>query len=211
MNSQQWQVGLTSYHLKIIAALTMLIDHVGHVFYPEVEWLRIIGRVSFPLFVWLLVQGEAHTKSIWRYGARLGVLALISQPVYQAAFDIDQLNVLVQLLIGLVCLRALRQPKKLAVPMVVGCMLLSVIVPLGYSLYGMGLLLLTRYFRNDISSWLSWIGYHTVWALLGVPGQLPVIFVPLLFTAFNGERGSRARWFYGFYPGHLLLLALASE
>ncbi|MEL6354117.1 MAG: TraX family protein [Cyanobacteria bacterium J06627_28] len=203
--------GLTSYHIKLIAALTMLIDHIGHVFYPEADILRVVGRVSFPLFVWLLVQGEAHTKNIWRYGIRLGVLSLISQPFYAAAFAIDQLNVLVQLLIGLVCLRSLRQPKQLAIPVAVCCILLTIVVPLGYGLYGMGLVLLTRYFRNDVSSWLRWIGYHIVWALLGLTGQLPVIFVPLLFTAFNGERGQRARWFYGFYPGHLLLLALASS
>ncbi|MEL7228229.1 MAG: TraX family protein, partial [Cyanobacteria bacterium J06576_12] len=86
--------GLTGYHLKLIAALTMLMDHVGYVFYPDVEVLRVIGRVSFPVFVWLLVQGEAHTKNVWRYGARLGMLALVSQPVYNAAFDVSQLNIL---------------------------------------------------------------------------------------------------------------------
>lgn len=202
--------GLTSYHLKLIAALTMVIDHVGYVFYPEVEWLRVVGRVSFPLFVWLLVQGESHTRNVWRYGVRLGVLGLISQPVYQTAFDINQLNVLVQLLIGLVCLRALRQPVNLAVPVVVACFLASAVLPMGYGVYGMGLVLLTRYFRHRFLCWLGWVGYHIVWALWGLTGQLPVILVPLLFIAFNGRRGAVARWFYGFYPGHLLILALAS-
>ena len=65
--------GLTSYHLKLIAALTMVVDHIGVLFYPHLDWLRMIGRVSFPLFIWLLTQGEAHTKDIWRYGLRLGL------------------------------------------------------------------------------------------------------------------------------------------
>jgi len=200
--------GLTSYHLKILAAVTMLIDHIGVVFYPEVSLLRLVGRMSFPLFVWLLVQGEAHTKNVWRYGMRLGVLALISQPVYKAAFDVSQLNILVLLLIGLVCLRALRQPLSWAVPIVIASALAVEILPLGYGVYGLGLILLTRWFRPNRTGWMGWIGYHLFWAILGYANQLPVIFVPFLFTAFNGRRGPTARWFYGFYPGHLLLLAL---
>ena len=63
--------GLTNYHLKLLAAATMVIDHVGVVFYPDNDWLRIVGRISFPLFVWLLVQGETHTRNVWQYGLRL--------------------------------------------------------------------------------------------------------------------------------------------
>lgn len=204
--------GLTSYHLKIIAALTMLVDHIGVVFYPETAWLRIVGRVSFPLFVWLLVQGETHTSNAWRYGWRLGVLALVSQPVYQAAFDTDQLNILVLLLIGLVCLRWLRSPLQWAtVLVVIASALIVEILPLGYGVYGLGLVLLTRYFRPSLLGWMSWIGYHLLWVLMGSTNQLPVIGVPLLFMTFNGQRGPAARWFYGFYPGHLLLLALMSR
>ncbi len=94
----QFMTGLTSYHLKLIAALTMLVDHIGVVFYPDLDWLRVIGRISFPLFIWLLVQGESHTKDIWRYGLRLGLLGLISQPIYQVTFDTEYLNILFLLL-----------------------------------------------------------------------------------------------------------------
>lgn len=203
--------GLTGYHLKLIAALTMLMDHVGYVFYPDVEVLRVIGRVSFPVFVWLLVQGEAHTKNVWRYGARLGMLALVSQPVYNAAFDVSQLNILVQLMLGLACLRALRLQLEQAIPVVAMSILVAGVLPLGYGIYGMGLVLLIRYFRSGFLWWICWVGYHLCWALLGLENQLPVILVPVLFMAFNGERGSKARWFYGFYPGHLLVLALMSR
>ena len=203
--------GLTSYHIKLIAALTMLVDHIGFIFYPEVDALRTIGRFSLPLFVWLLVQGEAHTKNVWRYGVRLGALALVSQPFYQAAFGLSQLNVLVQLLLGLICLRALRQRLVLAVPLVAITIVATGLLPLGYGLYGMGLVLLTRCFRPRLWWWACWVSYHVCLAFFGFSGQLPVIFVPIFFTAFNGRRGPAARWFYVFYPGHLLLLALLSQ
>lgn len=200
--------GLTSYHLKLIASLTMLVDHIGVLFYPDLGWLRVIGRVSFPLFVWLLVQGEAHTKDIGRYGLRLGLLGIISQPIYQLAFGTEQLNILFQLLVGLVCLRVARQQPALAVPVWIAAMLLTEGLGISYGSYGMILILLIRYFRSNLLWWLAWVGFHLIWARYAGWFQLPATVVPLLFMAFNGQLGPKARWFYGFYPGHLALLAL---
>ena len=200
--------GLTSYHLKLIAALTMLVDHIGVVFYPDLDWLRVIGRVSFPLFVWLLVQGEARTKDVWRYGLRLGLLGLISQPIYRLTFDLEQLNILFLLLIGLVCLRVTRQQPALMFPVWAAAVLIAEALNVSYGGYGIVLILLIRYFRPDRFWWLAWVGFHLIWAWYAGPFQLPVIAVPLLFVAFNGQRGPKARWFYGFYPGHLALLGL---
>ncbi|MGB3292779.1 MAG: TraX family protein [Phormidesmis sp.] len=200
--------GLTSYHLKVIAALTMLVDHIEVVFYPDLDWLRVIGRISFPLFVWLLVQGEAYTKDIKRYGLRLGLLGLISQPVYQIAFDVEHPNILFLLLIGLACLRVTRQHPVLMAPVWTLAVLITEVLNISYGGYGIVLILLTRYFRPNFLWWLAWVGFQLIWAWYAGPFQLPVIGVPLLFMAFNGQRGPKARWFYGFYPGHLALLAL---
>lgn len=200
--------GLTSYHLKLIAALTMLVDHVGVLFYPDVDWLRAIGRVSFPLFVWLLVQGEARTKNIWRYGLRLGLLGLVSQPIYQITFDAERLNILFQLLIGLACLRLARQCPEWTLPVWIAGALIAEALNVSYGSYGIILILLTRYFRPNFPWWLAWVGFHLIWTQVAGPFQLPAIGVPLLFMAFNGQRGPKARWFYGFYPGHLALLTL---
>ncbi len=200
--------GLTSYHLKLIAAITMLVDHIGVVFFPDIIWLRVIGRVSFPLFIWLLMQGEAHTKNIWRYGLRLGLLGLVSQPIYQIAFDTGQLNILFQLLIGLVCLRVTRQRPAVMLPVWILGALVAEALDISYGSYGIILILLIRYFRPHLLWWLVWVDFHLVWSLYAGSFQLPAIAVPLLFMAFNGQRGPKARWFYGFYPGHLALLAL---
>jgi hypothetical protein len=55
---------------------------------------------------------------------------------------------------------------------------------------------------------LVWVGFHLIWTRYAGTFQLPAVVVPLLFIAFNGQRGPKARWFYGFYPGHLALLTL---
>ncbi|MBD2258319.1 TraX family protein [Pseudanabaena sp. FACHB-2040] len=205
------QRGLSSFHIKLLAAITMLIDHIGAVLYPEVDWLRAIGRISFPLFVWLLVQGEAHTRDIWRYGLRLVLLGLISQPIYQLTFGVTDLNILFQLSVGLVCLRLARQWPDLQILVWLAGAAVTEVLNMNYGSYGIVLVLLTRYFRPNFAWCLVWVGFHLVWARFMGPFQLPAAVIPLFFFWANGQRGPKARWFYAFYPGHLALLALIAR
>lgn len=203
--------GLTSYHIKLLAAATMVVDHIGVVFYPEANWFRMVGRISFPLFVWLLVQGEQYTRNVGRYSLRLAVLGLVSQPFYQLALNVERPNILFQLLISLICLRLTRHFPTFAVAIWLLGAGLAELLEISYGSYGIALVVMTRYFRRDLRWWLVWTGVHLGWAWLAGPFQLPVIGVPLVFWLTNGQRGEQARWFYGFYPGHLALLWLAEE
>ncbi|MEG2295239.1 MAG: TraX family protein, partial [Oscillospiraceae bacterium] len=54
---------MTSFHLKLIAIITMFIDHIGAVLFPYHGSFRLIGRISFVLFAFLLVQGFIHTSN----------------------------------------------------------------------------------------------------------------------------------------------------
>lgn len=198
---------LSSYHLKLIAALTMLLDHAGAILYPETDWLRTVGRISFPLFLWLLIQGEKHTRDVWRYGLRLGLLGLLSQPIYQFAFDTTQLNVLFHLLVGLACLHVTRKQPELTWIVWISAALGTEILNISYGSYGIVLLVLFRYFQPSSLWWLVWIGVNLLYVIPFGTFQLPVIVVPLLFLLFNGQRGPQIRWFYGFYPGHIAALA----
>ena len=49
--------------LKIIGAVSMFIDHVGVLFFPRVLFLRIIGRLAFPIFAYLIAEGCRHTNN----------------------------------------------------------------------------------------------------------------------------------------------------
>lgn len=71
-------------HLKLIACMSMLIDHIGYVLFPEAELLRIIGRIAMPIFAFFIGEGCLHTRDRKKYFLRLFVLALICQAVYIA-------------------------------------------------------------------------------------------------------------------------------
>ena len=72
--------------LKLIAILSMAIDHVGSAFFPQYPVFRWIGRLAFPIFAYCLTVGLLYTHDIKRYLIRLSVFALVSQPFYIFAF-----------------------------------------------------------------------------------------------------------------------------
>ena len=73
---------LNTSFLKVLALLLMLTDHLGVTLFPSVPELRMIGRMAFPLYAWCLVVGSVKTRNPLRYGLRLLLLAIISQPLY---------------------------------------------------------------------------------------------------------------------------------
>jgi len=77
---------MNAFALKIIALVTMIIDHIGAVF-PETFGFefRVIGRVAFPIYVFLIAEGFRHTKHPGKFLARLFVFAIVSEPVFDWA------------------------------------------------------------------------------------------------------------------------------
>jgi hypothetical protein len=89
--------------LKIIAIVTMLVDHVGNILYPDLLFLQMIGRLSFPIFAYLIVLGVESTKKPLKYMVTLLVFAVVSQVPYFLAFEIqpfERLNILFSLLLS---------------------------------------------------------------------------------------------------------------
>src|SRR5574343_1078786 len=74
------------FFLKLVAIITMIIDHVGAIFFPHIWWFRLIGRLCFPLFGYLLATGFDKTSNKFNYALRLGIFAIISQYFYNLAF-----------------------------------------------------------------------------------------------------------------------------
>lgn len=98
--------------LKQIALLLMIIDHAGVVLLNDSEWYelcRILGRLAFPIYAFLLAEGYVHTRSIWNYAKRMFIFALISEVVFDYAifgtwFYPGHQNVFFTLLFGLAAL-----------------------------------------------------------------------------------------------------------
>ena len=132
--------GLNSFQLKCIAIVTMLIDHFAVVVlagmympyvvnnvldlsaipqnavyaYYLVVPLRIIGRIAFPIFAFLLVQGFIHTKNIKKYIGRLFIFCLISEiphdlALYNKVLEFSLQNVFFTLLIGIISLSTIKK------------------------------------------------------------------------------------------------------
>ncbi len=74
--------GLSANQLKVIAALTMLIDHVGMILFPSIRLFRIIGRISFPIFSFMIYEGCKYTRNKKRYLLQIFIIGIFTTAVY---------------------------------------------------------------------------------------------------------------------------------
>jgi hypothetical protein len=97
---------LNAADLKYLAAALMLIDHFGMIFFPQLRALRMIGRLSMPIWAFFIAQGALKTHSPGKYALRLAIFALVSEPCYDLArfgqlWETSMQNVGITLLLGL--------------------------------------------------------------------------------------------------------------
>lgn len=118
----------TSFSLHILAMVTMLCDHLWGTVVPGNDWLTCVGRLAFPIFAFLLVEGYFHTRNLKRYVRRLFLFALLSEIPFNLAigsslFHPFHQNVLWTFLmaIGLIHWNEKGKEKQLWVRILVGC------------------------------------------------------------------------------------------
>lgn len=103
--------GLSSFDLRVIAMMAMLLDHIGYGTAVSI-WLRVAGRVAFPIFAFLAVEGVLHTQNIKEYGKRLLIFAIVSEVPYNLMIsrriaNLEANNVIWILLAGVMSVHAL--------------------------------------------------------------------------------------------------------
>ena len=204
--------GLTGSDLKWIAIITMAIDHLGAVLFPELIWMRYIGRISFPIFCFMLVEGFHHTSNLKKYFLRLSVFALISEIPYDLAFYQtvwypERQNVFFTLMIGLGLLWIWCREKEpvFKVGILIVAMWIAEILHTDYHGYGVLLIALFQFVREKNKIWLAVCGaWNLLWNnAIQYAGMLAIPLIAL----YNGKRGNGTKYlFYVFYPLHLMIL-----
>lgn len=260
----------TGYHLKLIALITMLIDHIAAVviwriyvasfritasmqlsdfigdriivwvadnqdmIYTIYEWMRYIGRMAFPIYCFLLVEGFLHTRSVAKYAGRLFLFALISEIPFDLAitgqwWSMEYSNVFFTLVLGLVAIWAISYVEKLYEfwqekqwepilgTIMIGAMGLVVVAVMGgfaemvlrtdYGFGGIVAILVLYLFRKQREMAFA----LSVLALSVLSGSTEILALIMLYPLlkYDGTRGKNMKYvFYAFYPVHLLVLAL---
>lgn len=205
--------------VQILAMTTMLIDHMGIVFFPEDPFLRIIGRLAFPIYAYAIVQGYVHTRNLNNYIIRLAVIGLLSQLPFMLALGSLSVNVIGTFIVCLLVLISLDRFRRFwSVPITVGAMILLEVFPFDYGSYGLFLVLIYRY-MGEQKLW-GHLALNMIFWLRGWTIQLFSIFATLIFTYWPRvpqllDRLRAPKWFWrSFYPAHLtalFLLKLAIE
>lgn len=205
--------------MQLLAMLTMLIDHIGLVWFPEQTAWRIVGRLAFPLYAYALVIGYFRTRSRGRYLQRLGVIALLSQIPYMAAFSTYEGNVVITLFICLLALLLLdRLQGKLPLQVLAAAAFVAMLelIPLDYGGYALLLVLIYRYAKpslmlllhlllNAAAVWFHGPGWMVQFA--SVFATLLVAVLPDMLRELDRIRIPRFAW-RSFYPVHLAAIAV---
>ncbi len=200
--------------LKIIAIVAMVIDHIGLVFFPDLIILRIVGRLSFPIFAWGIANGYSRTRDVKKYSQRLLFLAFISQPFFYLVIDKEVLNICFSLFLGLmaICLyENCLKNKYLSYFLLILVFLIPFFVSIDYGLYGIIMILFFHVFKNNIF-FIPAQSVLTVVRVLFLPTSVLQIFaIPSFFIIYYFKHLDFKinRYLqYSFYPAHLFIIYL---
>ena len=212
--------------LKLIAMLSMILDHVSDSFFPDLLWMRALGRMAMPIFAFCVSEGYIHTCDRVRYLLRLFIFGLISEVPFDLfangkLLEFSHQNIMFSFawaVLGLMCIeKALEKNSPLrgrilAALILADFMIGALLMRLDYDMLAVALvsaftLLRERplWIRNTASAAVYAVFRNVGRAWFGLLGFVPIYF-------YNGKRGRGFKWlFYVFYPAHLLAIYLIRQ
>lgn len=227
MNDRKLKTNLDTDFIKIIAVVSMTIDHIGGAFFPQYPAFRWIGRIAFPLFCYCLTVGMMYTGDIKKYLFRLGAFAVISQPFWILAFNSDDitgnifnLNIFFTLIVSLFGAWGFKERKWWL--FILALILLNVI-NFDYAMTGLILILIFYLCRNK-----PWLGaaVYTLTYLPALNGNMAdplalkigghaigfeifaLLALPFIYIQTNSGLKISKWFFYIYYPAHLFAIYL---
>ncbi len=247
--------GITGSTLKIIAIIAMFIDHFAAIvldryllaseFYVQssngmgidpnvpngmlIYWIdmlmRLIGRLGFPIFCFLMIEGFGYTRSRWKYLLRLIIFALLSEIPFDLAFNMvgeSYQNVFFTLAIGLAVIwgielatnrieqkihgksQDIRQVIVAVVITAIGCLVAEALYT-DYASTGIIAIAIMYWLKKNNSKVAAIVGGCTV-LTIAMPIEFTGFATVPLIAKYNGQRGLKLKYvFYLFYPLHILL------
>ena len=215
---------MSSFILKIVAIISMLLDHSSYAILGRFSFLNYIGRIAFPIFAFGISEGYSHTRDLKKYFLRLAIFALVSQLPYYLFFSnfTNQftLNIFFTLILGLLAITIYDKiPNQLISLPIIGLLAyFASVLPFEYSWYGVTLIFIFYLFKNyKLASnicvfatmsiyaffeyWKKGFGYHAIllWIFM--------LFSLLFINFYNQKKGKDFKYIlYLFYPLHLVFL-----
>lgn len=202
--------------VQIVAMLTMLIDHIGLVYFSDNPIWRIVGRLAFPIYAYYIVLGYRQTRSVKSYMNRLLIIAAISQIPYMIALDRVAVNAVGTLYMCLAVLYFAERKKPLvSIPAILAAAAIMELLRFDYGAYGLALVLIYHYLRNyqvvmaHLALTVMVILIKEGWEIqiFSIFATLGIVYGPKTYDSF--ERRNVPKWLWrSFYPAHLALIAL---
>lgn len=194
----------------------MVIDHFGLIFFPSEGIYRIIGRVAFILFAFLLAEGTKHTKDFKAYLKRLFIWALISEIPFDLAmsgkvFNWEQQNIFWTLFLSALGIILLEKNKEIYFKILISSVIffLALIIRVDYSVYGVAVILGFNFCKKikinpiiplTLLNLLASL-FLNKFQFFGFLGFIPI-------SLYNGKQGKKTgKIFYSFYAVHLLVFS----
>ncbi len=209
----QWK-GLSGSAMKVIALVSMTVDHIAYYLMDngtlQYDVMRTVGRMAFPTFAFLLVEGYVHTRSVRKYALNLLAFALISEVPWWLLNHDNTHNVFFTLLLGLVAIDLIT---RIGNKPLLWCVIMASIcanatwLHVDYEYSGILLICAFHFFQPDkvTKCLLATLFMYQYGVIGGLWLGLAVI------LCYNGQRGfikgQYAKYLcYAYYPLHLMLL-----
>ncbi len=217
----------TGNQLKVIAAIAMVIDHIGAYMLPNLTILRIIGRLSYPIFAYMIAEGFEHTQNRKKYLFRMVAMAVFLQLVYGVVMKSLYQCIFVTFSLSIALCMAADNAMKHTNPLnltllalsVVGVWFVTTFLPdilnktdfwIDYGFFGVMLPVIVFMARTKIAKLIMFtVMLCLLWLDCGGIQVYAFVAAPLI-ALYNGKRGrlKMKNFFYIFYPVHMAAIYL---
>ncbi len=210
--------------IKLIALVSMTIDHIGYILFPDVLILRLIGRLAFPIYAYFIAEGCVYTKNKYRYFFTILGLGLACQLINIFLANDNILNILLTFSLSIIIIYLIQFIKKsisdnntsakvtgivYVLLVVTAIYIFTFFVKVDYGFIGVLLAPLVSLFSKR-SLKIIMLSVGLILLSIFNPLQWFSLLAMLPILLYNGKRGKlKFKYlFYGYYPAHLIIIYL---